>query len=894
MRFLRILFITGFLLLTAAVIWAGIYTRTEGFTQSWRSAIEKEFGKRGYHVSVKKVTLGAFRGLVAEDLRFFLTEEKKQEVAFVDDVYLDVDLSRIFQDKKVTLRTLDVRQAKVAFPIDPENPDAGLLTAGNLSGRVIVTENAVEIPSLNAVIQGVNLTFRGVFLHDAAGEADTSPAMDGLEELAERRRMLASWFAFLDSVSFGDQAPELNIDFRGELSDQSSWAVTAAVNAPVLKTRDDVVDLTEVKGLAHFVGEEELIRIETLSMGDAKGGQLILTAEVPLQAEEIPFSIESNLDWTRWKDLLPLPDWMDEVVFFEAPQLQASGKFHRTELAKLFNEEAAADEAAIEVPAEEADTDSRFSFPGHAVGEWQTGRIVSKGEVFAGLSTGFHLDGERFYLRNLRLDHKTGALFLNAKYEPGNETQPRLLLQTEVKMDPAAFLPFLNEKQQKLVKQWQFDSSSSIFVKADVSASGFVNADWELEGALDLRNVVFRDVAYQAIESEVFLDAETLKLTRPLMTREEGVLQAEQAEYLRQKKGWQLTGVKSSVDLVEGMRTFSTSLAEKVKPFGFSEAPTIELDGWVDSRKKEDLGQAKRTTKLDLTFASDAPATYRLFDRAWLLEEPSGALSIDADVLKLTNLKAGWLGGALQLNYTKLPRNAEKRPFEATIRAEGVPYRTMMEFFGKGDDSLAGLLSGTADLKGTDKNLKSISGEGAVAIRDGDLFELAVLGPLSDLLSERPRAARRGGIGNPVAKEAHGSFTLAGGVLKTGDLCILFPNHLLQCAGTIYIAEKEVEGEAILRTGDDLTQALTAPIAEFLAYSCDGTFDQPNWKPKNVSAITRLPLQIVEEIGAVPVEGLRAIGQGIFGKGKGLQLGNGNKLGNGNNSNLRKSTRGRR
>ncbi len=879
MRFLRILFITGFLLLTAAVIWAGIYTRTEGFTQSWRSAIEKEFGKRGYHVTVGKVTLGAFRGLVAEDLRFFLTEKNQQEVAFVDDVYLDVDLSRIFQDKKVTLRTLDVRKAKVAFPIDPKNPEAGLLTAENLSGRVIVTENAVEVPSLNAVIQGVNLTFRGVFLHDSAGEADTRPAMDGLEELGERRRMLASWFELLDSFSFGNQPPELNIDFRGELSDQSSWSVTAAVNAPILKTKNELVELIDVKGLAHFVGEEGRIHIESLSMGDAKGGQLTLTGEVPLRGEELPFSLESNLDWTRWKELLPLPAWMDEVVFFEAPQLQASGKLHRSKLAALFAEEA---------PEGDSDKADSASFPGHCVGEVQTGRLVSKGEVFAGLSTGFHLDTERFYLRNLRLDHKTGALFINAKYEPHQKEEAPLLVQAELKMDPAAFLPFLNEKQKKIVTQWQFDSSSSIFAKADVSAEGFNGGDWELEGALDVRNVVFRDVAYQAIESEIYLDNEKLTLTRPVMTREEGVLRAEMANYLRQEKGWQLTAVKSSVDLVEGMRTFSTSLAERVESFGFTQAPQVELSGWVDSRKKKELGAEKRTTKLSLTFASDAPASYRLFDRDWLLENPSGALAIDSDVLHLSGLEAGWLGGTLKLNYKKLPVQGSKRPFEATVWAEGIPYRTMMEFFGKGDDSLEGLLSGTADLKGTDKNLASITGEGALGIRDGDLFDLAVLGPLSKLLSERPNGARRGGIGNPVAKEAHGSFDLAGGVLTTSDLCILFPNHLLQCAGTISIPERSVEGEAILRMGDDLTQALTAPIAEFLAYSCNGTFEQPNWKSKNVSAITRLPFQMVEEIGAVPIEGLRAIGQGIFGKGKGL------KLGIGKNSTQQKSTRGRR
>ena len=46
--------------------------------------------------------MGAFRGLVAENVRFYQGPERKEETAFIDDVFLDVDLSDIFKRKHNT------------------------------------------------------------------------------------------------------------------------------------------------------------------------------------------------------------------------------------------------------------------------------------------------------------------------------------------------------------------------------------------------------------------------------------------------------------------------------------------------------------------------------------------------------------------------------------------------------------------------------------------------------------------------------------------------------------------------------------------------------------------------------------------------------------------------
>ena len=106
MRLIRQIFVLTCFLASCGAVWAAVYARKEGFSESWRNAIEREFESRGYHVDIGKLTLGAFRGLVAEEVRFFQDATREQEIAFIDDVFLDVDLSRIL-DKQVSINTLD-------------------------------------------------------------------------------------------------------------------------------------------------------------------------------------------------------------------------------------------------------------------------------------------------------------------------------------------------------------------------------------------------------------------------------------------------------------------------------------------------------------------------------------------------------------------------------------------------------------------------------------------------------------------------------------------------------------------------------------------------------------------------------------------------------------------
>ena len=71
--------------------------------------------------------------------------------------------------------------------------------------------------------------------------------------------------------------------------------------------------------------------------------------------------------------------------------------------------------------------------------------------------------------------------------------------------------------------------------------------------------------------------------------------------------------------------------------------------------------------------------------------------------------------------------------------------------------------------------------------------------------------------------------------------------------------------EAVVNTRGGLSSAILTPVSELLTYSCTGTISEPVWKPKHISNLGKVPVKLISEITNIPIEGLRKVGQGIFG-----------------------------
>src|SRR4051794_37638637 len=115
------------LLAIATLVWAGWYASNKGFTRKWREEISREFRKRGVEVSIKRLTLDPFEGLVARDVRIVDKKDSNKFHAVISRIVLDINYANLLQ-REPFLNAITLRDANLTLPINPSNPDTARVT----------------------------------------------------------------------------------------------------------------------------------------------------------------------------------------------------------------------------------------------------------------------------------------------------------------------------------------------------------------------------------------------------------------------------------------------------------------------------------------------------------------------------------------------------------------------------------------------------------------------------------------------------------------------------------------------------------------------------------------------------------------------------------------------
>lgn len=838
MFWIRRLFVFVCLVAAAGVVWAGVYARKNGFTESWRNAIEREFANRGYHLEIGKITLGAMRGLVAEDVVFFSDEQRNEPVAFLDDVYLDVDLGRIFQ-KEVSVNTLDVEDARLSLPLEPGSPDGARLNVENLSGRIIVTESVIEIVKVDAEVAGFDIEMKGALIREIEAPGATGGSREGKQGIgfAERRAHFAKVLRELDRFEFNGERPSIEIDFRGDLGELASTTMTMALRAVDFQRAGNPYRVSSATARLSFDGLSGTATLEDALVRDEKG-TLALTGIWNEEAGSIDFAIDSSADLSNlvglfWRDVR-----LREVVFFEAPEVDAEG--------------------TIDLKAFENEIEG---FPGEMIGEFRAERFVTRGEVFEGLDFGFSLAGERSYVRNLRLDHASGVAFLNLYHDP-TALQDPVRFQSEIKLDPAAFRPFVDEAARRFLDAWEFGEDSTVYLGVEGLGGSLSPSSWRTSGAIDLRNFRLNGVDFEELEAE-FESEEAKRWFRDVkMVRSDGVIVAELAENDAAAKTWVVKGVVSDTDIVAGAKAFNAKLADVLAKYRFEKPPVIKLAGTLDGRRAEEVGDEPRRNELQISFESDSAARYDFFGKTIQADRSRGEISVEGSRVHLRSLEADVLGGSLQLDFLARDVRSPRRPFEAVVSVEDLPLEAVTLLY-RNQNTIRGRTRATMRLAGNASDISSLQGEGTATITEGNLFSLPVLGLLSKAIAKAdPGAAAEGAN---VAREARASFRISNGVLRTDDFEALTDSFRVRAAGEVSFVDQSLDLEAVANTRDPLTSAVLTPVSELLTFSGTGTVSDPVWEAKHVSNLVKLPTQVITGITTIPFDGIKKLRQGIFG-----------------------------
>ena len=109
-RAVRRVLLTFLGLFLASGIAAGWYVYDKGFTRTWRNQVSAEFRKRGVEVSLRRLTVDPFRGLVARDMQVFDARDHRRTLAVIDEMQLGVNYAALLRRENFIERSTSARR----------------------------------------------------------------------------------------------------------------------------------------------------------------------------------------------------------------------------------------------------------------------------------------------------------------------------------------------------------------------------------------------------------------------------------------------------------------------------------------------------------------------------------------------------------------------------------------------------------------------------------------------------------------------------------------------------------------------------------------------------------------------------------------------------------------
>jgi|GEM_PF-2550682 len=885
MRFLRWLTISIVLSLIAGGIWACVYAYDKGLTKKWREIIREEFQKRGIEAEIGKLTLDPFQGLVARDVRFFEDTGRERLLAVINHIALDIDVSKLVR-KEDFLSKIDIKNADLSLPVDPENRKSRRIEITDLSARVLLPGDKVELQRANGNFYGLHFNLSGILLkpetppgtkkspgkNKTRSAEKTSPKRVRLpvDLPRERRDAIMRIVDGIQAFTLTPEAPPvLDISISGDLGDLKNAVITTHLHGS--KAAYNGYEVGDIDISAEYTTGN--IKIKRLHFTDEKGA-LEGFASFAAGDRKIPFTVESTLNLQELAAAAAPGKQLSEVLFYEPPLLKMEGDILL--------------DRAADSPG----------YPLDLTGEFSGGTTLSRGVILEGFSFDFRYRPEEFYLRNGLIDHTSG----NASFQLMTNKHNGVRWKARIGFDPSLFAPFTkSEATRKFLNRIAFDDDSSIRIDVESEGPSPHPKTWKTTAQIEVWDFTFNGTHIDHFKTgfESHKRLQTYRNYRAV--RKEGTVEGNLATYNLDNRITVIQKTRCTANHVAMVNCFSTKVADILRRYTFDGSPDITFSGTVDpANKKTDLdidfiaggtfyytvtgtplpfrnvrGRLKyqnRDIGLSLLGSLTPGANLGLlsFDSGadvkvtgWHQPDRTPASDFQISLgcqgvtqarfsgknLPLTSLagslhstgssvdgvfSAGLMGGDLDLEVAISNTKATPSPYTLAVNIDDLRFKELAELYSDNYET-AGNLSGSVTLQGRSNDLYSITGQGDATITDGNLYSIPIFGPLSKLVSI---AIPKTKAGYSVAKRASCSFQIGGGKILTDDFEALTSTFKLTTSGTIDYRTDALD----LRARMNFRGApgfVLYPVSKLLEYRGRGTISQPVWTSATLGGLTR-------------------------------------------------------
>ncbi|MCB1226116.1 MAG: hypothetical protein KDK99_09930 [Verrucomicrobiales bacterium] len=857
--------------LTAACLW--VVTGRLG--EQLRGVLRAELAERGLIVDIEGLGVTLLGGLSARGVRLYNDADTRHLLAAVDSVRLDFDYGQLLRGR-VQVRGIELEEAAVALPVDPERPDLTVVEISHFNARAALNGRHLELRQARGVLAGIDVRLRADIL--LSEPARTAEEKERARRNAKRR---------LELVQAHRRSVQKVLDWLGRFEFSRPPVLTALLTG-------DTAAPDRLKGQVTFLAEDftypgyecqllsaeldydgQAVDLKNLHLKDALG-DFQASASWPLQGKAVDFRLVSGADLPAVADALLQVDALREVVFYDqGPRLSLRGRWF--------------------LPEEKSEEASRVE----AVGEFQCGRFASRGEVFEGLAAQIAVKPNGgVYIRNGLLRHRTGTLSVDWMSDPDQGIRHHLV----VKLDPHIFAPFLTREQtRELLRRVSFQPDSNIFIKLDGQGATTSLADCVTRGTAELRGVSHLGVFYPAVDGEVEIRGKQIRLRAVRAERPDGVAEVDEVLLDGEAQKIVLNGVRTKCDPVPVVATFAPKVGAYLTRYQLPSETVVNMAGtlWPKDPGKNTfrVGFAAPEGRGIYDFLDRKLEIYspigelefqgfdmglkvrgRLFERSMQVEgnvdltpqkigfdlackadrwvQPAFGKNLDVTGLAakirgrngkvVSEVSGSVLGGKLALDLTATLSENSDTAVEGELRLHDVSFAQFAKTYTPSYET-EGDLTGHFTFERSRDDWAALKGQGVGIIVNGNLYAVPILGPLTPLLGSFLPAPIKG---YNVAKEANWTFSVADGKVTTDDLEALTTTFRLVASGTANFIRDEVDFEAQARFRG-LPGLVFRPFSELLEYRAVGSIGDPQWKP---SLFSRKPSTSDETPAGTPEE----------------------------------------
>jgi hypothetical protein len=770
---MRRFFVALFILTGVALLGASWYVYHKGFTRRWRTYVTEEFRRRGVEMSLRQLTLDPFRGVLAKGVKIYDAQERKRTLGVIDEMRLVINWANLIRSQTF-IDALDLHDATLSLPIDPQNMAGPMLEVKGMSGRLFLPPKQVYLSSFEAEIYGIRVTASGRIINPQV--ARKKPAQPGAGK--KTVQMLTNVINELRALKYTGEGPVLDLRFSGDLARPETVFVEGKLWAEHVRRGDWRVETFYLDALYR----EQNVALRQLVLSDAKGS-LRISGSYDVQAKSAELQAHSTLDLQPiFHAFMKMPE-LDEFVFYEAPEIDATVR-------AVFD-----DSPAIQ-----------------AIGRIAAKRFGYRSVLFNGFDADMVWDGERWAARNVSLRHPSGAITGDVMQLPGDV---RARLRSTI--NPETLAPFLQGKAAEWFKQLEFLDAPE--VSAEVSGPDFEPEHLAGNAALKLGRTSYRNTWAQLATATLRYADRKLVVDPLRIVREEGTAGGGLVFNFASDEV-EVQDIRTSVHPQEIIWWIDPKLLNDIVPYRFGKRPpNLKLNGLVHTK-------GGSTTRFHVDVDAPGGLDYTFLRRNLHATQASAKLDFTSARMKITDLDAkvfsGRLRGSGDVSIMRTDPN-----HSADVRLENVDFAALTKLYFGYDDSKGRLNAHYGfSIKGGEAH--TMRGRGDLLVSDGKVFAIPFLGPLSYIINGIVP-----GMGDDVARKGSASFTLDDGVIDTKDFLVEATGFSMIGGGKLMFLDDKMDFDVRINARG-LPGVLLFPVSKLFEYTSTDTLAKPTWRPKLV------------------------------------------------------------